>query len=66
MIIFATRMGDSDRSKARSARDLRAADLQEKPTKRLSNGVMDRSVCFVGFDEDGGFPANIAASGASH
>jgi hypothetical protein len=21
---------------------------------------------FVGFDEDGGFPANIAASGASH
>jgi hypothetical protein len=48
------------------ARDVRAADLQEEPTKRLENGAILRHNRFVGSDEDGGSPANIAASGASH
>jgi hypothetical protein len=47
------------------ARDVRAADLQEKPTK-LENRTDPPTRCFVGFDEDGGSTANIAASGASH
>jgi hypothetical protein len=48
------------------ARDVRAADLQEEPTKRVENLQMIlRHRGFVGSDEDGGYPANIAASGAS-
>jgi hypothetical protein len=48
------------------ARDVRAADLQEEPTKRLENRELTlRHNRFVGSDEDGGSPANIAASGAS-
>ena len=47
------------------ARDVRAADLQEKPTKRVENRADAPQSHFVGFDEDGGYPANIAASGAS-
>jgi hypothetical protein len=43
----------------------RAADLQEKPTKRTRVEKILRDGRFVGFDEDGGFLANIAASGAS-
>jgi hypothetical protein len=43
-----------------------AADLQEKPTKRIRTEVAVRHSRFVGFDEDGGLPANIAASRASH
>jgi hypothetical protein len=45
------------------ARDVRAADLQEKPTKRVENTADSPTSLFVGFDEDGGYPANIAASG---
>ena len=36
------------------ARDVRAADLQEEPTKRLENRAHLRHSRFVGFDEDGG------------
>ena len=35
------------------AREVRAADLQEKPTKRLENLLILRHGRFVGFDEDG-------------
>jgi hypothetical protein len=49
------------------ARDVRAADLQEEPTKRFETAeLIVQDSRFVGFDEDGGFTANIAASGASH
>jgi hypothetical protein len=48
------------------ARDVRGADLQEEPTKRVENRADLRHDRFVGTDEDGGSRANIAASGASH
>jgi hypothetical protein len=48
------------------ARDVRAADLQEEPTNRWRTEMTLRHSRFVGSDEDGGSPANIAASGASH
>ena len=48
------------------ARDVRAADLQEEPTKHAETGLTLRQSRFVGSDEDGGFLANIAASAASH
>jgi hypothetical protein len=48
------------------ARDVRAADLQEEPTKRVETEPILRHGRFVGSNEDGGSPANIAASGASH
>jgi hypothetical protein len=48
------------------ARDVRAADLQEKPTKRVRLEMIFRDSRFGGFDKDGGSQANIAASGASH
>jgi hypothetical protein len=48
------------------ARDVRAADLQEEPTKRVENRPESSTHRFVGSDEDGGYTANIAASGASH
>jgi hypothetical protein len=48
------------------ARDVRAADLQEEPTKRVETEPILRRGRFVGSNEDGGSPANIAASGASH
>jgi hypothetical protein len=44
---------------------VRAADLQEGPTKRVMTERIVRQNRFVGVDEDGGFLANIAASGAS-
>jgi hypothetical protein len=47
------------------ARDVRAADLQEEPMKRAENRAHSATSRFVGSDEDGGFLANIAASGAS-
>jgi hypothetical protein len=47
-------------------RDVRAVDLQEKPTKRAKVEKILRDSPFVGFDEDGGSLANIAASGASN
>jgi hypothetical protein len=37
------------------ARDVRAADLQEKPTKRVVARAGYVKGGFVGFDEDGGF-----------
>ena len=37
------------------ARDVRAADLQEKPTKRVVASAGPVKGGFVGFDEDGGF-----------
>jgi hypothetical protein len=53
--------------KARSARsDVRAADLQEEPTKPTERGMTFQDSRFVGSDEGGGYPANIAASAASH
>jgi len=49
------------------ARDVRAADLQKEPTKRVTRKADSPTQHrFVGSDEDGGFPANIAASEASH
>jgi hypothetical protein len=48
------------------ARDVRAADLQAEPTKQSRTELILRHSRFVGFAEDGGSPANIAASGASH
>jgi hypothetical protein len=61
-------VGERRRSKWRAirARDVRAADLQEKPTKRVEDGGNSPEQRFVGCDEDGGSRANIAASGASH
>jgi hypothetical protein len=47
------------------APDVRAADLQEEATKPVETELIFRHSRFVGFDEDGGSPANIAASGAS-
>jgi hypothetical protein len=44
--------------------DDRAADLQEEPTKPNQSRA-DSRMHFVGFDEDGGSSANIAASAAS-
>jgi hypothetical protein len=46
------------------ARDVRAADLQEEPSASRT-GLLLGHDRFVGSDEDGGSPANIAASGAS-
>jgi hypothetical protein len=48
------------------ARDVRAADLQEEPTKRGEKESLHRHIRFVISDEDGGQEANIAASGASN
>jgi hypothetical protein len=48
------------------ARDVRAADPQEESTKRVTEGPSLGRNRFVGSDEDGGSPANIAASEASH
>jgi hypothetical protein len=48
------------------ARDVCAADLQEERRNASNTELILRHGRFVGFDEDGGFPANIAASGASH
>jgi hypothetical protein len=48
------------------ARDVRAADLQEEPTKRVETELILQCSRFVGSDEDGGSPANIAASEASN
>ena len=39
---------------ARSAPDVRAADLQEESTKRVENGAESPTHRFVGADEDGG------------
>lgn len=48
-------------------RDVRAADLQADPTKRIPKAeLIMRDSRFVGFGEDGGSTANIAASEASH
>ena len=47
-------------------RDVRAADLQEESTKRIGSKLVFGDSHFVGSDEDGGFTANIAASGASN
>src|SRR5688572_33467289 len=41
------------------ARDVRAADLQEEPTKSVENRAVFVDGRFVGSDEDGGSPANI-------
>jgi hypothetical protein len=46
------------------ARDVRAADLQEEPMKSTERDLTFRDRRFVGFDDDGGSPANIAASGS--
>jgi hypothetical protein len=52
--------GDScERREWRRIRDVCAADLQEEMTEQ-------RFSVSVGSDEDGGNPANIAASGASN
>jgi hypothetical protein len=53
-------------SSAIRAHDVRAADLQEAPTKRIETELILRDSRFVGSDEDGGSPANIGASAASH
>jgi hypothetical protein len=55
------------RQKAPPARDVRAADLQAEPTERVENRAefFDPNR-FVGSDEDGGSPANIASERASH
>jgi len=42
-------------------RDVRAADLREKPMKRVQIELL-QCKRFVGFDEDGDSPANIGAS----
>ena len=44
--------------------DVPAADLQEEATKPVETELIFRHSRFVGFDEDGGSPANIAASEA--
>jgi hypothetical protein len=63
-------VGERRRSRRRKcairARDVRAADLQEEPTRRLEIRADSLTCRFVGFDEDGGLPANIAASEASN
>jgi hypothetical protein len=53
--------------KARSApRDVRAADLQEKPTKRDESRVISDPSRFIGFDEDGGSRRTSQRAPASH
>jgi hypothetical protein len=42
-------------TRAIRARYVRAADLQEKATKRAETELTLRHSRFVGFDEDGGF-----------
>ena len=53
-------------SSAIRARDVRAADLQESRRNESRTELILRHNRFVGSDEDGGSPANIAASEASH
>jgi hypothetical protein len=48
------------------AGDVRAADLQEEPTRPVDDRADFVDGRFVGSDEDGGSPANITASEASH
>jgi hypothetical protein len=48
------------------APDVRAADLQEATTRRDEKRADFLANSFLGSDEDGGSPANTAASGASH
>jgi hypothetical protein len=55
----------SGAQRAIRARDVRAADLQAKPTRRVQKRSDPAAQRFVGFAEDGGYLANIAASGAS-
>ena len=43
------------------AGECRAADLQEKSTERVETELILRHALFVGFDEDGGSPANFAS-----
>jgi hypothetical protein len=54
-------------SKARSAPAMFAPPICRRSRRNESRTelILEHSR-FVGFDEDGGFPANIAASGASH
>ena len=66
MFFVSERRRSRRRSSAIRAREVRAADLQEKPTKCASLEKIFRESRFGGFDEDGGSQANIAASGASH
>ena len=54
-----------ERRRSRRVLDVRAADLQEDLTE-VRRGSDLRGRWSVRSDEDGGFPANIAASGASH
>jgi hypothetical protein len=65
MFLVPERRRSRRRPSAIRARDVRAADLQAKPTKRVETELILRHSRFVGFDEDGGYTANIAASGAS-
>ncbi len=55
----------SSSQRAIRARDVRAADLQAKPTRRVQKRSDPAAQRFVGFAEDGGYLASIAASGAS-
>jgi len=62
----AIKLGSRLRSAIR-ARDVRAADLQEVPDETHQDAELILGASrFVGADEDGGSPANIAASTASH
>jgi hypothetical protein len=64
MLSVAERRRSRRRQGAIRARDTRAAELQEKPTDESEQKVAFRDGRSVGFDEDGGFLASIAASGA--
>ena len=66
MLLVTERRRSRRATKARSAPAMFAPPICRRSRRTLDNGaafVDDRS--FVGFDEDGGSPANIAASGAS-
>jgi hypothetical protein len=55
------------RSKARSGPAMFAPPICRRSGRNASRAeLVSEKSRFVGFDEDGGSPANIAASGASH
>ena len=66
MLFVAERRRNRRLPSAIRARDVRAADMQEEPTKPVEIRADFSRDRFVGFDEDGGSTANIAASEASH
>ncbi len=58
MLLVAERRRSRRPQGAIRARDVRAADVQEEPTKCVEKRANSRHSRLVGSDEDGGSPAN--------